>query len=82
MFLSNAKLVVLDEAMSAIDAGNASRIIKNIKQNEGKTIIYICHDIATMPDVDYVYYLNDGQFVMLDKENIGEDEFLKSFYTL
>mgnify|MGYP000194267974 FL=1 len=77
IFLSDAEIFILDEAMSGIDAVNASKIIRNIKQLEGKTVIYICHDVKNMPDVDNVYYLKDGKFTRLDKHNIVEDEFLK-----
>lgn len=80
MFLAPAEILVLDESMSALDAGVAKQILNNIREMKGKTILYICHDVQMLPMVDHMYYLKEGQFVELKKDEIRNDEFLRKFY--
>lgn len=82
MFLAPADIIILDESMSALDAETAEQIMDNIWKLKDKTIIYICHDGRMLPGADYVYYLQNGQFVELADKVPPNDEFLSKFYEL
>lgn len=82
MFLAEARIIILDESMSALDAGTAGKIMGNIRKLKEKTIIYICHDVRMLPRADHVYYLQNGQFAELEEGAIQDDEFLSQFYEL
>lgn len=80
MFLAPAHIIILDEAMSALDAETAGQIMGNIRKLEDKTIIHICHDVRMLPTADHVYYLQNGQFAELADGAVQKDEFLSKFY--
>jgi ATP-binding cassette subfamily C protein len=59
---TSPKLLVMDEATSAMDSQNEALIsasMKNITQNV--TTIFIAHRLSTVKDADKVLYLSEGR---------------------
>ncbi len=58
----NRKILIFDEATSAIDADNEKIIISNIvNTNKNKTIICISHNHETIKNFDKIIYLDKGR---------------------
>lgn len=61
MFFDKAKIVILDEATSAIYNITEKIVMENIvKQLDNKTLIVIVHRLETIKDVDKIFVLSDG----------------------
>lgn len=86
---SNARHVLLDDCLSAVDSHTASWIYDNCITGplmEGRTCILISHNIAlTLRNAELVVLLEDGHvkdqgepLVLLQKGLLGEDELVKS----
>ncbi|WP_416335250.1 ABC transporter ATP-binding protein [Anaerococcus sp. DFU013_CI05] len=62
--LSNPQILILDDAMSAVDANTEQNIINNlIKIREDKTTIIIAHRISQVQNCDQIIVLNEGKIV-------------------
>jgi ABC-type multidrug transport system fused ATPase/permease subunit len=60
--LRNPEFLILDEATSAIDLVNESRVRKTIEaQLTGRTILIITHRLETIREVDHVIWIEGGQ---------------------
>lgn len=60
--LKKTKIIILDEATSAVDVELEEKILKNILEvNCDSTIISITHDISTLKGFDRVFRLIDGR---------------------
>ncbi|CAG5100511.1 Oidioi.mRNA.OKI2018_I69.XSR.g17031.t1.cds [Oikopleura dioica] len=65
--LRDSKVLVLDEATSAVDNNTDSLIQKTIRESfSGLTILTIAHRLNTIIDYDRVMVLDDGKIVELD----------------
>ena len=71
--LSGAKVLILDEAMSSLDATNESDIYNNLKKL-GYTILIITHRLSSIYDSDSIYVMHEGTIVDKGKHS----ELLKS----
>ena len=61
LFFDDSKIIILDEATSAMDNITEQKVMKNIiKKLNNKTIIIIAHRLETIKDVDSIYVLSDG----------------------
>ena len=61
LFFDDSKIIILDEATSAIDNITEKMIMKNIiGQLKNKTLIIIAHRLETIQDVDTIYVLSNG----------------------
>lgn len=59
--MKDAKVLILDDALSAVDTNTEEIILENLKQNrEGKTTIIIAHRISTIQNADKILVLSDG----------------------
>ena len=67
------KILVLDEATSAMDAGLEERIMEGIAKSDFKTIIAITHKPSMLKYFDEIYVFNEGTI-----ESHGTYEDLKS----
>lgn len=60
--MKNAPILILDDALSAVDTNTEEHILKNLKKNrEGKTTILIAHRISTIQNADIIMVLEDGE---------------------
>ena len=58
----DAPILILDDALSAVDTDTEEKILKNLKENRrGKTTILIAHRISTIQNADVIVVLEDGE---------------------
>nr|WP_300003525.1 ABC transporter ATP-binding protein [Tissierella sp.] len=63
-FLKEPDILILDDAMSAVDGRTEKNIISNInKSREGKTMIISSHRISQIKDLDEIIVLEEGSIV-------------------
>jgi ATP-binding cassette subfamily B protein len=59
--LKDAPILILDDALSAVDTNTEEQILENLRENRaGKTTIIIAHRISTIQDADHILVLDDG----------------------
>ncbi len=60
--LKDAPILILDDALSAVDTDTEEQILKNLKENRrGKTTILIAHRISTLQQADQILVLEEGR---------------------
>lgn len=60
--LKDAPILILDDALSAVDTDTEKQILCNLRENrKGKTTILIAHRISTIQDADIIMVLEDGE---------------------
>lgn len=60
--LKDPQILILDDAMNAVDANTEQNIIKNLtKSRKGKTTIIIAHRISQVQDCDKIIVMEDGK---------------------
>ncbi len=60
--IKDAPILILDDALSAVDTNTEESILKNLKENrKGKTTILIAHRISTIKNADIIMVLDDGK---------------------
>lgn len=73
LFFDNSKIIILDEATSAIDNIIEKKVMNNIiNLLNDKTLIIIAHRLETIKNVDNIYVLYDGMI----KENGTYEELM------
>ena len=73
-YVSNPKILILDEATSSIDSKTEQLIqYATNKIIEGKTSIIIAHRLSTILNADKIIYLDNGEI----KEFGSHDELIK-----
>ena len=61
LFFDDSKIIILDEATSAMDNITEKQVMDNIvKKLDKKTLIVIAHRLETIKNVDNIYVLKDG----------------------
>ena len=61
LFFDDSKIIILDEATSAMDNITEKEVMKNITNKlTNKTMIIIAHRLETIKDVDKIFVLKDG----------------------
>lgn len=64
LFFDESKIIILDEATSAMDNITEKDVMNNIvKRLNNKTIIIIAHRLETIKDVDEIFALDKGKIV-------------------
>ena len=59
--IKNAPILILDDALSAVDTDTEEHILRNLKENRaGKTTIIIAHRVSTIQGADIIMVLEDG----------------------
>jgi ATP-binding cassette subfamily B protein len=62
--LADPKILILDDAFSALDTYTEETILKNLKTIfPDKTVILISHRISTLQNADHIIVLENGQIV-------------------
>lgn len=77
-FMKDAPILILDDALSAVDTDTEEKILTNLKQNrKGKTTIIIAHRISTIQNADHIVVLEEGKMAeygthssLLEKDGI------------
>lgn len=60
--MKNAPVLILDDALSAVDTNTEEEILANLKENRvGKTTIIIAHRISTIQNADKILVLSEGE---------------------
>ena len=58
----NAPILILDDALSAVDTDTEEQSLANLKENrKGKTTILIAHRISTIQNADMIVVLEEGE---------------------
>ena len=59
--LADAPLLLLDDALSAVDTGTAARILAGLRQQRrGRSVLIVSHRLATVMDADLVLVMRHG----------------------
>ncbi|WP_227764365.1 ABC transporter ATP-binding protein [Zhaonella formicivorans] len=62
--LADPPVLILDDAMSAVDTKTEEAILQNLKRiRQGKTTVMIAHRISTVQHADQIIFLDDGKIV-------------------
>jgi ATP-binding cassette subfamily B protein len=62
--LKESALLVLDDAVSAVDVKTEKVILNNLRRiRDGKTTILIAHRISTIESMDKIVFIDDGKIV-------------------
>jgi ABC-type multidrug transport system, ATPase and permease components len=67
-FLSPAKLILLDESLSALDSQTEMAVVENLRKL-GKTIILVSHRISSLIHCDRIYVFKGGVVVEAGRFN-------------
>lgn len=61
-FMKDAPILIMDDALSAVDTDTEEQILHNLKQNRaGRTTILIAHRISTIQNADIILVLENGE---------------------
>ena len=62
LFFDDSKIIILDEATSAMDNITEKTVMKNLIKNlKDRTIIIIAHRLETIKDVDNIFVIKNGE---------------------
>ena len=60
--LKDAPILILDDALSAVDTDTEEQILHNLRKNRaGRTTIIIAHRVSTIQHADHILVLEDGK---------------------
>ncbi|MGX7352427.1 ABC transporter ATP-binding protein [Enterococcus canis] len=62
-FLRNSEILLLDDALSAVDAKTEQEIIANLKQLTEHTALIVTHRLSAITEADQIIVLEDGQVI-------------------
>ena len=69
-FLKQAPIIILDDAVSAVDTKTEDTILKNLHQNfKDSTVILTAHRISTVQDLDKIIVLDEGKVIGFDSHD-------------
>ncbi|WP_151736248.1 ABC transporter ATP-binding protein [Paenibacillus tengchongensis] len=61
-FIANPEILILDDALSAVDARTEAQIIENIRrERSGKTTLISTHRLSAIEHADHIVVLEDGR---------------------
>jgi ATP-binding cassette subfamily B protein/ATP-binding cassette subfamily C protein/ATP-binding cassette subfamily B multidrug efflux pump len=62
--LADAPLLLLDDALSAVDTDTESRILRHLREaRQGRTVIIVSHRLSAVADADHTLVLREGRVV-------------------
>ncbi len=60
--LKDSPILILDDALSAVDVDTEEQILRNIRENrKNKTTVIIAHRISTIQNADHILVLDEGR---------------------
>jgi len=60
--LADASLLLLDDALSAVDTGTAARILATLRQRRsGRSVVIVSHRLATVMEADQIVVMRHGR---------------------
>lgn len=62
-FLRNSEILLLDDALSAVDAKTEQEIIANLKQLTEHTALIVTHRLSAITEADQIIVLEDGHVI-------------------
>ena len=69
-FLKKAPIIILDDAVSAVDTKTENTILTNLHNNfNDSTVIVTAHRISTVQDLDKIIVLDEGKVVGFDSHD-------------
>ena len=83
LFFDDSKIIILDEATSAMDNITEKEVMENIlKRLKNKTIIIIAHRLETIKDVDNIFVLKNGKIIEQGtfKNLLQKNNYFKELY--
>lgn len=63
--LMDAPILILDDALSSVDNETATRILDNFANKQGKTIIFITHQLSVAMKADRILVMDRGQILQM-----------------
>ena len=81
--MKDAPILILDDALSAVDTSTEESILKNLKENrKGKTTILIAHRISTIKNADIIMVLDNGKIREIGSHNelINNNDIYKDMF--
>lgn len=63
--LLDAPILILDDALSSVDNKTATNILENLKTEQGKTIIFITHQLSAVKNADRILVMDKGKIVQM-----------------
>ena len=81
--IKKPKILLLDDALSAVDTETEEAILEKLKQNnKGVTTIVVCHRISSAKNADYIMVLDHGKMTQFGthKELISEEGYYADMY--
>ncbi len=82
LFLQPTDYLLMDEGTAAMDAGAKDALWNAItRQMQGKTIVFVAHDMQTLQNADYIVVLDAGQVVSCGeaKQMLQDDAYFKNY---
>ena len=62
--LTNAPILILDDALSSVDNETATKILKNLSPDkQQKTVIFISHQLSAAATADRIFVMDQGRIV-------------------
>lgn len=66
--LTDAPVLLLDEATSALDEATETTVLKNIKEMNGKTVLFVTHRNTSLKVCDKIIHVEDKDFKVIKDE--------------
>lgn len=64
LLLRNSKIVILDEATSAMDSSTEAQVQEAFQMlRSGRTMFVVAHRLSTIMDADLILFIKDGDIV-------------------
>jgi ATP-binding cassette subfamily B protein len=63
--LLDAPVLILDDALSSVDNQTATRILESLSDEQGKTVIFISHQLSAAATADRIFVMDKGEIVQM-----------------
>lgn len=67
--VTDAPVLILDDALSSVDNQTATNILQNFCNNQGKTVIFITHQLSAAMIADRIIVMDKGKIVQIGKHS-------------